>query len=119
MSESGLRRAAGLTCGESSERSLSQLTKTTSIMSFQETENRPRKRRARRERQPSTKYMTLRETGDHFCVDESTVRKGLGVFSRLLLVATGRRTLVLRSSVERLDRELERAALVRSDKEQS
>lgn len=70
-----------------------------------------RRPRARRERQPSLKYMTLQQAADHFCVDESTIRKGLGVFHRLALVPTGRRTLVLRSSVDRLDRDLERAAL--------
>lgn len=71
----------------------------------------PRRKRQRRERKPSAKYLTLREAADHFCVDESTIRKGLSVFARLALVPTGRRTLVLRSSVERLDRELERVAL--------
>lgn len=71
----------------------------------------PRRKRARRERQPSFKYMTLTQAADHFCVDESTIRKGLGLFKRLALVPTGRRTLVLRSSVNRLDREFERMAL--------
>lgn len=71
----------------------------------------PRPKRQRRVRQPSAKYMTLQQSADHYQVDESTIRKGLSVFGRLRLVPTGRRTLVLRSSVERLDRELERSAL--------
>ncbi|MGB7925552.1 MAG: hypothetical protein WCF57_20105 [Pyrinomonadaceae bacterium] len=77
------------------------------------TPRNPRQKRARRERKPSFKYMTLSECADHFCVDEKTVRTGVGIFARLQLVSpTPRRTLVLRSSVEKLDRDLERAALV-------
>ncbi len=71
-----------------------------------------RKKRAPCLRPPSPKYMALQECADYFRVNESTVRKGLGVFSRLTLISTGRRTLVLRSSVEKLDRALESAALV-------
>jgi hypothetical protein len=75
----------------------------------------PRKPRARRERKPSFRYMTLLEAADHFCVNESTIRKGIGIFSRLQLVSpTPRRTLVLRASVDKLDRDLERAALSQS-----
>lgn len=77
---------------------------------YRSTESTARPRKAR-ERQPSARYMTLQQAADHYCVDESTIRKGLAIFSRLALIPTGRRTLVLRSSVERLDRELERAAL--------
>lgn len=74
----------------------------------------PRRKRTPRVRALSTKYMTLQQCADHYQVDESTIRKGLGVFNRLALVPTGRRTLVLRSSVEKLDRELERDALARA-----
>jgi hypothetical protein len=72
---------------------------------------KPRRKRTPRLRQPSARYMTLQQAADHYCVDESTIRKGLGVFDQLALIPTGRRTLVLRSSVERLDRELERKVL--------
>jgi hypothetical protein len=72
---------------------------------------KPKRTRARRLRQPSERYMTLQQTADHYCVDESTIRKGLGVFHQLALISTGRRTLVLRSSVEKLDREFERKVL--------
>jgi hypothetical protein len=69
------------------------------------------RKRTPRTRSLSTKYMTLQQAADHYQVSESSIRKGLAVFSRLALIPTGRRTLVLRSSVERLDRELERSAL--------
>lgn len=71
----------------------------------------PRRKRTPRVRELSAKYMTLRQAADHYCVDESTIRKGLGVFNRLALISTCRRTIILRSSVERLDRDLERTAL--------
>ena len=55
-------------------------------------------------------YMTLREVAKYFRVDESTIRKGCGVFQLLQLTSTeletGKRrgrTLVLRESVERVD----------------
>jgi hypothetical protein len=78
-----------------------------------ETQTREPQRRKRtpRTRALSPKYMTLQQAADHYQVSESSIRKGLAVFSRLALIPTGRRTLVLRSSVERLDRELERSVL--------
>jgi|GEM_PF-5822248 len=54
-------------------------------------------------------YLTLKEVARYFRVDESTIRKGCGVFAMLQLTTTeggkGRRgrTLVLRESVERVD----------------
>lgn len=58
----------------------------------------------------SSPYMTLREVAKYFRVDESTIRKGCGVFKLLQLTTTelepGKRrgrTLVLRESVERVD----------------
>ena len=54
--------------------------------------------------------MTSREVAKYFHVDESTIRKGCGVFKLLQLTTTelepGKRrgrTLVLRESVERVD----------------
>lgn len=62
-------------------------------------------------------YMSLREVARHFRVDESTIRKGCGVFALLRVTATdlepGRkrgRKLVLRESVERVDAILEERA---------
>jgi hypothetical protein len=63
-------------------------------------------------------YMTLKEVARHFRVDESTIRKGCGVFALLRVTTTdlepghGRgRKLVMRESVERVDSILqERAA---------
>lgn len=59
-------------------------------------------------------YMTLKETARHFRVDESTIRKGCGVFALLRITTTdlepgGKRgrKLVLRDSVERVDAILE------------
>jgi hypothetical protein len=62
-------------------------------------------------------YMTLKEVARHFRVDESTIRKGCGVFVLLRVTTTdlepGRtrgRKLVLRESVERVDTILEERA---------
>ena len=66
----------------------------------------------RRERKPSHKWATFQEVADHFAVSEATVRLGRGVFAKLRRVPlTDGRTVVLRADMERLDRELERAAL--------
>jgi hypothetical protein len=58
----------------------------------------------------SSPYLTLREVARYFRVDESTIRKGCGVFKLLQLTTTelepGKRrgrTLVLCESVERVD----------------
>ena len=57
------------------------------------------------------KWMTFSEVAEHFTVSEATVRLGRGVFAKLRRVPlTDGRTAVLRADVERLDRELERAA---------
>ena len=73
--------------------------------------------RNRREKLDSSPYMTLREVAGHFRVDESTIRKGCGVFALLRVVTTdlepGRkrgRKLVMRESVECVDAILEERA---------
>lgn len=59
----------------------------------------------------SSKWMTYKEVAAHFRVSEATVRLGRGVFANLRRVAlTAGRTVVLRSDVEKLDREMEREA---------
>jgi hypothetical protein len=67
--------------------------------------------------QVGSPYMSLREVARHFRVDESTVRKGCGVFALLRITSTdlepGRkrgRKLVIRESVERVDAILEERA---------
>lgn len=65
-----------------------------------------------KEKTYSSKWMTYQQVADHFQVSEATVRLGRGVFSRLRRVPLcNRRTVVLRADVERLDREMERAAV--------
>lgn len=60
----------------------------------------------------SSKWMTYKEVAAHFRVSEATVRLGRGVFARLRRVPlTEGRTVVLRADVEKLDREMERAAV--------
>lgn len=60
----------------------------------------------------SSKWMTFKEIAAHFRVSEATVRLGRGVFKKLRRVSlTAGRTVVLRADVEKLDREMERAAL--------
>lgn len=69
------------------------------------------KEKPKRQRKPSFKWATLQEVADHFCVHETTVLRGVGVFAGLRRVAlTEGRTVVLRSDFERLDRDLEREA---------
>jgi hypothetical protein len=73
------------------------------------------KRKRQRERVASSKWATFRQIADEFCVEESTVRKGLGVFARLRRVPLGeKRTVVPRADVDKLHRELERAAVALS-----
>jgi len=74
----------------------------------------PREKPEKVDRSP---YLTLKETARHFRVDESTIRKGCGVFALLRLTTTdlepGRkrgRKLVMRESVERVDTILEERA---------
>ena len=63
------------------------------------------------ERLPS-KWMTFREVADFFRVSEASVRLGRGVFARLRRVPLSERRIVIpRSDVERLDRDMERAAV--------
>lgn len=62
------------------------------------------------ERKPSTKFMTLAQVAAHYCTSETSVRLGRSEFAQLGKCKLGRRTLVLRSSVEELDRQLERQA---------
>jgi hypothetical protein len=66
----------------------------------------------RRKRPLSSKWMTYQQIADHFTVSEATVRLGRGVFGRLRRVPLSeKRVVVLRSDVERLDREMERVAV--------
>jgi hypothetical protein len=67
-------------------------------------------------------YMTLKEAARHFRVDESTIRKGCGVFALLRITTTDLapsrkrgRKLVMRESVERVDAILEKRAAAASD----
>ncbi|MDT5270323.1 MAG: hypothetical protein QOH49_2509 [Acidobacteriota bacterium] len=67
-------------------------------------------RREKPDKQDRSPYMTLKETARHYRVDESTIRKGCGVFALLRVTTTdlepGRkrgRKLVMRESVERVD----------------
>ena len=78
--------------------------------------------RNRRENSDPSPYMTLREVARHFRVDESTIRKGCGLFSILRMTTTdlepGRtrgRKLVMRESVERVDAILEKRAAAAPD----
>ncbi|MGB8510058.1 MAG: hypothetical protein WCD76_16890 [Pyrinomonadaceae bacterium] len=60
----------------------------------------------------SSRWMTYRQVADHFAVSEATVRLGRGVFARLRRAPLSKgRIVVLRSDVDKLDREMERAAL--------
>jgi DNA-binding transcriptional regulator YhcF (GntR family) len=56
--------------------------------------------------------MSIAEVATHFRVSETTVSRGLGVFGRLRRVQlTARRVVFVRTDVERLDRDMERAAV--------
>jgi len=70
-------------------------------------------------RSESTRWMSLQETADHYRVSEATIRLGLGVFAELYRVNVGRRVLIMRSSVDALDRRLERAAVKLRDQTES
>jgi hypothetical protein len=60
--------------------------------------------------------MTFQQVADHFQVSEATVRLGRGVFARLKRVPlTPKRILIPRAEVERLDREMQRAAVAPDD----
>lgn len=66
------------------------------------------------ERLPS-KWMTFREVADFFRVSEASVRLGRGVFGRLRRVPLSEKRIVIpRADVEKLDREMERAAVAPS-----
>lgn len=63
-------------------------------------------------RKPSPRWATVAEVAELFCVSETTVLKGRGVFASLRRVSvTDNRILFLRKDVERLDRALEREAV--------
>lgn len=67
---------------------------------------------SRREKKPSPKWATIREVAEHFCVGETTVREGRGVFAQLRRVTLSPgRTVIPRADVEKLDRQMERAAV--------
>jgi hypothetical protein len=73
----------------------------------EENEKKPK----RSQRKPSHKWATIQEVADHFCVGRETVRAGRGVFARLRRVSlTNGRTVILRTDMERLDRDMERSA---------
>ena len=62
--------------------------------------------------QLSARWMTFKEVAALFRVSEASVRLGRGVFGRLRRVQlTPNRIVLLRAEVERLDREMERAAV--------
>ncbi len=61
-------------------------------------------------RSESSRYMTLQQAADHYCVTEAAIRQGCGPLKQLRTVKIGKRRLVLRSDVEALDRKLERGA---------
>lgn len=66
----------------------------------------------RKAENPSTRWMSIAEVASHFRVSETTVSRGLGVFARLRRVQlTERRIIFVRTDVERLDRQMERAAV--------
>ena len=70
----------------------------------------------KQERPRSPRWATIKEISEHFCVSEPLVREGRGVFARLRRVKlTDNRVVVLRSDFERLDREMERAAVAIED----
>lgn len=70
------------------------------------------KSKGKRERPASPKWMTFREVANYFKVSEASVRLGRGVFGRLRRVQlTPKRIVLLRAEVERLDRDMERAAV--------
>lgn len=66
---------------------------------------------SRRKRQLSHKWATLQETADNFCTSTTSIRLGRGPYARLKRASVGGRILILRSSVDKLDRELERSAV--------
>jgi hypothetical protein len=66
----------------------------------------------RKTENPSTRWMSIAEVAAHFRVSETTVSRGLGVFARLRRVRlTERRIVFVRTDVERLDRQMESAAV--------
>jgi hypothetical protein len=75
------------------------------------TSEKKKKTKAAMTRSESARWMSLQETADHYRVSEGSVRQGCGPFGQLLTVKVGKRRLVLRSSVDALDRRLERAAV--------
>jgi hypothetical protein len=59
--------------------------------------------------------MTLNEVAAHYRMSETSVRKARGDFAELKRVRIGKRILILRSSVEALDRKLARFAKAAND----
>ena len=71
---------------------------------------------AKRETQSSKRWATFREIAEHFGVSETTVRLGRGVFATLRRVPlTGDCVRVPRADFEKLDRDMERAAVALDD----
>lgn len=54
-------------------------------------------------KKPSSQWMTLQETADHFRVSETTIRKQRPPFDTLRHRKVGGRTLIPRADVEKLD----------------
>lgn len=63
-------------------------------------------------KQAASPYMTIAETASYFRVSTTSIYKGRGVFAALRIVPVNGRKLVLRSSVEKLDRQLQQPAEV-------
>jgi hypothetical protein len=74
-----------------------------------------KKTKAALSKKESARYMSLQEVADHYRISEATVRLGHKPFDQLYTVKVGKRRLVLRSSVDALDRRLERAAVKLAD----
>lgn len=81
--------------------------------SLQPRPEQPKTKRGRRE--PSPRWMTIKEVADMFCVSEGTVSRGMThgtwPFSFLRRVQVGGRVLISRPSVEKMHRVLDRAAV--------
>jgi len=60
-------------------------------------------------------YMSVKEVAAHYRMGETSVRMGRGDFAELKRVKMGGRTLIMRASVEALDRKLARIAKAAND----
>ena len=60
-------------------------------------------------------YMSVKEVAAHYGVGETSVRRSRGDLGELKRVKMGKRILIMRASVEALDRKLARIAKAASD----